>query len=127
MDEIGVYIFLDGDYDRPLYAEPDLADDDAGLWEVLCEAVEEATDGDRPRKGSAVEGALRFGWRLIPKTNLAFVVTVDESVSAAHLDTYMSDLTERYLDEIIDIRRPEAEGMETILIDVVAPWEDEED
>jgi hypothetical protein len=127
MDEVGVYIFLVGDYDRPLYAEPDLGDEDPGLWVTLCEAVEEAADGDRPRSGTEEEGEVRFGWRLPPKTGLAFVATVDASVAAKHLDAYLAELTERYLDEIVDRRNPEPDDVEAVIIDVVLPWEDEED
>lgn len=126
MEGIGVYIFLDGVYTRPLYAEPDISDEEPKLWQAVCEAVEEAAEGERSRRGSEKMGRVRYGWRVLHKAGIAFAVTVPGRVSSPHVESYLEDLAERYLDEIVDIRNPDPDSVESILIDVIAPWEEED-
>jgi len=125
--EAGVYIFVDEDFERPLYGEPTPDEVEPALWEALCEAVHEAVDGDRARQGHGSAGGRRFAWHVAVKTGLAFVVTVPGRVAANATTSYLSSLVERYFDEVDDVRRPDRDGVEDVIIDVVAPWEDDEE
>jgi len=122
-----VYIFLDEDFERPLYADPDPDEEDRSTWQALCEAVQEASEGDRPRTGHQLVGDRRIAWVHRAASGLAFVVTVPEAIAARALTTYLADLVERYHDEVDDLRGPDREGVHDVFIDVVAPWEDDEE
>ncbi len=121
-----VYIFVDSDFDIPLYAEPEPADVDPDVWETICEAVNEAIDGDGDSHGFTRIGDQTVGWKIHVKLGISFVAVVDQSVKTRHLASYLKGLTTRYLDEVDDARRPEREGVVDVVVDVIPPWEDDD-
>jgi len=125
--EAGVYIFLDEDFERPVFARPDPEEADEALWAGLCEAVHDAYEGEGDRAGTGDVDGYVFAWVLRPKFGLAFVATAPDRVDDDELSTYLADLVERYFDEVDDVRRPDPDGVEDVIIDVVAPWEDDEE
>ncbi len=119
----GLYIFLEEDFDAPLYAEPDPGELDEGLWEAVCDVVHEALDGDGDLDGSVSAGEHLVAWRTRLSTGVSFVV-VARQVRVGHLLAYLTLLAQRYADEIEDPREPEPGGVEDVVADVIPPWED---
>ena len=122
---VALYIFVDDDFDTPIYGEPDREELDPDLHRVLCETVNEAFEGDRPASGHHTEvDELRVGWRFMSRLGLSFICAVPDDVKPGELDAYLKALQKHYLDEVDDPREPEREGVEDVIVDVVAPWED---
>lgn len=122
---VALYIFVDDDYDNPIYADPDRDDLEPELYTAMCEAANEALEGDRPGTGTHTDiDEMRLGWRFHSRLSLHFVCVVTDDVEAADLETYLKDLQKQYLDEVDDPRDPERDGVEDVVVDVIPPWED---
>ena len=48
---VGLYILVEDDFDRPVYADPDSGDLDEELWVVAREVVNDALEGDGANTG----------------------------------------------------------------------------
>lgn len=124
---VGLYIFVDDDFDDPIYRDPHPEDLDEGLWEAICETAVDALEGDSESEGHKTWGEYVVGWRLLSRLGLSFVAVVTDEVKPQAVETYLKALSRRYLDEVDDAREPEREGVEDVVVDVIPPWEDDED
>ena len=122
----GVLIFLDDDFAHPLYANPDPEDVDSELFRAICERVSDAMEDDGPVNGSVRQGDVRIAWRVHLGTGLTFAAFADD-VKHRRLDGYLKSVSQRYFDEVDDVRSPDRNGVEDVVIDVIPPWEDEDE
>jgi hypothetical protein len=120
-------ILVDEDLDDPLYADPSPKDMDDEARELLMLAFQEAEDGEGEADGVKHLGEVRVGWKVLTRHGLAFGVVVTDDVPTQQVERYLNHLARRYMDEVDDPRRPDREGIEDIVIDVIPPWEEEED
>ena len=58
---------------------------------------------------------------------ISVVGVVRKQVSEDHLMRYLDAVHVAYMDEVDDARHPDRAGVEDVIIDVIAPWEDEEE
>lgn len=124
---VGLYIFLDDDFNNPLYADPDGGELDEELWEALCEATIEAIEGESDAQGTLTHGEWTYGWRHLAKPGLSFVAVVDGNVKGPMVIKYLRALVKQFLDEVDDFRRVDKDGITDVIVDVIPPWEEEED
>lgn len=122
----GLYIFVDDDFDAPVYADPDADDLDETLWTAVCEAVNDALEGDHEADGHRKVGDQHVVWRVFLKMGLSFVA-VTRDLKTSTVARYLKSVSRAYLDEVDDARRPEREGVADVVVDVIPPWEDDED
>jgi hypothetical protein len=123
--EYGIWIFRDDEFTAPLYADPHREElEDEALWQALCEHVLEAFEGDGPRFETEIQDDWRVGWKLHARTGVSFAVAVKGDVTVSDLKQFLSDLAQRYMDEVDDARFPDMGGVEDIVVDVIPPWED---
>ena len=123
----GLYIIVDDDINRPIYGDPDSGELEPVLWETAVEALQDALEDDGPTQGVVDVSEHRVGWRIHTKMGVAFIAIVHDEVSSAHLKQYLKEIQSAYFDEVDDARNPDREGVEDVIIDVVAPWEDDEE
>ena len=123
---VGLYIIVDDDFGSPLYADPAPAELEDGVWTTVCEVVQDVFDEERESRGAMVTGELLIGWRGLVKAGLTFVAVV-RNVRGPLLDAYLTRLVRRYADEVDELRSPDRGGVEDVVVDVIPPWEDEED
>lgn len=120
-----IWIFRDDEFNAPIFADPTREDlEDDALWETACEHVLEAFEGDGARFDTTTEGTSRIGWKAHARTGITLVVAVPAEVAVSELKGFLSDLMQRYMDEVDDARFPEPAGVEDIVVDVIPPWED---
>lgn len=125
---LGLYIFIDDEFDDAIYAEPrDPADLDDGLWEAACQSVTDALDEEVDPEGIRTVGEAWVAWRVLVRQGLAFVAIVSDDVRQQDVDRYLAAVSRRYMDEVDDPRNPERGGIADVIIDVIPPWEDGED
>jgi len=122
----GVFIFLDDDFAHPLYADPDADDVDQELFGAICERVTDALEDEGDAIGGAKHGEFRFAWSTHPKSGLTFAAFADD-VPRRRLARYLASVSQRYFDEVDDVRSPDPNGVEDVIIDVIPPWEETED
>ncbi len=122
----GIFIFVDDDFERPLYADPDPDDIDSDLFSAIRERVTEALEEESDAKGSETLGEVRFSWSTHLGTGLSFVAFAVD-VPRRRLDRYLKSVAQRYFDEVDDARSPDRAGVEDVVIDVIPPWEETED
>jgi hypothetical protein len=125
---VGLYIFIDDDFDSPVFAEPSLDEIDEDLWEFVRERTNDAVEGDADAQGVVSAGdRMMLGWRHLVKWGVSFVCVVSSDVKTSQINGYLRALAKEYLDEVDDVRRPDRTGIKDVLVDVIPPWEDEED
>jgi hypothetical protein len=124
---IGLYIFVDEEFSDPLYADPDPEDLEEDYWSAVCEAVVEALEGDREAVGVVQRGEAWLGWRTMPRSGLSFVAVVTDDVKPASVAGYLQHLARTYMDEVDDPLNPERDGVEDVVVEVIPPWEDEDE
>jgi hypothetical protein len=124
---LGLYIFLDDDFDDAVYGDPDPADLDSLLWEAACEAVNDALEEQGAAHGVVVVGESRVGWLVHVRQGISFVAMVTDDVRGSDVERYLSHLSRRYMDEVDDPRSPERDGVADVVVDVIPPWEDGEE
>lgn len=122
---VGLYIFLDDEFDDPIYADPIPAELDEGLWEAICELANDAIDEEIGAEGARTRGDSIVAWRHIERVGITFVAVVSSDIRAAQVDAYLSNLSRRYLDEVDDARTPDKEGVEDVVVDVIPPWDED--
>lgn len=122
---IGLYIFVDDEFDDAVYRDPSKEDLDEGLWEAICEVTTDALDSDIEPEGHKAWGEYTIGWRHNSRLGLTFLAVVTDDVKSQSLDHYLRDLARRYLDEVDDPREPEREGVADVVVDVIPAWEED--
>jgi hypothetical protein len=120
-------IIADEEFELPLYSDPVQDEVDAELWDTFSEVVHEILEGDRNSSGKEVFGDSLVAWRHLGPQALTFLVAVSNNVSSDRLTVYLKALSARYMDEVGDPRNPERDGVADVVVDVIPPWEDEED
>jgi len=123
---IGLYILVDEEFSDPLYADPDAEDLEEEYWAAVCEAVVEALEGDRHAAGVETIGEAWVGWRT-QRSGLSFVAVVSDDVKQGSVTAYLQNLARTYVDEVDDPLNPEREGVEDVVVEVIPPWEDEDE
>lgn len=123
---IGLYIFLDDDFQSPIYADPGREDLDTDLWEAVCAVTHDAIEGDIEPEGVVARGENHVGWKHHLRTSLTFVCVVSDDVKTQLVDEYLKLLVKRYFDEVDDPTDPERDGVEDVVFDVIPPWEDDD-
>ncbi len=125
---VGLYIFIDDDFDDPVFADPSADELEEDLWEFLCERTNDAVEGEGDAQGFAPYGdRMIVGWRHLVKLGVSFVCVVKNEVKGSKVNSYLRSLAREYLDEVDDVRRPDRTGIQDVLVDVIPPWEEEED
>jgi len=124
---IGLYIFVDDDFDDPVYADPRPADLDEDVWVAGCEAVQDAIDEEGEITGLKKVGESLVAWRVLPRTEVSFLAIVTDDVKPASVQAYLSLLARRYLDEVDEPKTPERDGVADVVVDVIPPWEEEDE
>lgn len=121
---VGLYIFLDDEYDDPIYGDPAPDDLDGGLWPAACEAITDALDEERDATGVMTVGETHVAWHSFIRQGVSFVAMVTDDVKASEVEKYLAHLARRYMDEVDDPRNPERAGVEDVVVDVIPPWEE---
>ena len=121
--DYGLWIFRDDEFGEPIYAEPASEDVEPSLWTALCEIALEAFEGDAARTGMQSAGDWNVRWKFHSKSGLSFVVAADQDLPSGEVKEFLDELVQRYFDEVDDVRFPEADGVEDIVVDVIPPWE----
>jgi hypothetical protein len=119
----GLYIFLDDDFDIPVYAHPDPDELDEDAWEAGCVAVFDALEGDGHSAGVTTVGTNRVGWKSLPRAGVSFMAIASMKTRATGVAHYLRHLASTYMDEVDDPRNPGRHGVEDVVIDVIPPWE----
>lgn len=122
---VALYIFVDDEFNDPIYADPGAEDLEDGLWERICEMTNDAIEGDQEPESYVQFGEYVLAWRHTARIGLTFVAVVTDDVKAQSVEAYLKDLSRRYLDEVDDVRNPEREGVADVVIDVIPSWEDD--
>ncbi|MBW1879151.1 MAG: hypothetical protein JRI25_03180 [Deltaproteobacteria bacterium] len=120
---LGLYIFVDDDFDDPIYAAPDSDELDEEAWEAGCEAIVAALEGDGHNAGVKTVGELRIGWKSMPRAGISFLVIVPKKTKATSVVSYLRHLSRTYMEEVDDPRYPGRHGVEEVVIEVIPPWE----
>lgn len=116
-------IFLDDDLRRPLYTDPEPSELDPELWERIGELVVDLQDGEEAAEGCEELGDQLLGWKHVGRNSLTFLAVV-EDVEETDLKRYLKELSGHYFDEVDDVRNPERDGVEDVVVDVIPPWDD---
>ncbi|MEO0601915.1 MAG: hypothetical protein AAF211_10800 [Myxococcota bacterium] len=119
----GVFIFVDDEYSRPLYADPDPDEVDSELFDAIRESITDAIEEEGGAKGSRTVGEVRYSWNTHLKSGLSFVAFA-EDLPRRRLDRYLKLVSQRYFDEVDDVRSPDRAGVEDVVVDVIPPWEE---
>lgn len=120
---LGVYIFVDDDFDDPIYAVPALDDLDDELRVTLCQLIDDAIEGDRGNTGVVEHGAALIGYRMSTRTGVSHVAVVEDGVARSELVSYLQELVTIYGDEVDAPRQPERAGVSDVVDIVEPPWE----
>ncbi|MCB9678911.1 MAG: hypothetical protein H6737_27670 [Alphaproteobacteria bacterium] len=123
---VALFIIVDEDLEDPVYADPDPEDLEPELWERIGELVNDMADGEITPEGVESKDGTVLAWRYLPRNGLAFIAVV-EDVPAPMVDRYLRQLQRQYFDEVDDVRRPEREGVADVVVDVIPPWEEDDD
>ena len=124
---LALSILLDDEFEVPIYAEPPPNEVDAEVWDGICELIQEVLAGDREKSGAVDLAENRIVWRHLGRVGLTFVAAASEALSIEALDAYLRALSNRYQDEVANLRNPERDGVADVVIDVIPAWEEEDD
>jgi hypothetical protein len=117
-------LVLDGDFERPLYAEPEVDDQDEDWVSRFAGLAEEVAEGNRRSEGHVIEDEYIFGYKILSRFGLAFCAVVTDDVPAASVTAYLASLAKQYSDEVDDLRDPDLDGLGDLIVDVIPPWEE---
>lgn len=123
---LGLYIVVDDDLTDPVYADPPRAELDDVVSQQIAEILSDLADGEIDARGSQKVGDALVAWRALTKTGITFVV-VTERIRPQVVELYLQKLAKRYMDEVDDPRSPDRGGVSEVVVDVIPPWEEEED
>lgn len=117
-------LVLDGDFELPLYADPDVEDIDPDVLARFVQFVDEVAEGDRKPEGIEHLEEWHLGYKVVARTGVAFCAQVTDDVEAAEVTAYLNGLARLYADEVDDPRNPDSDGLGDLLLDVIPPWEE---
>jgi hypothetical protein len=120
----GMYILRDCEFEDPIFADPVVDEVDTDVWAAVVAAVHEALEHDGQKTGTVEVGEQWVSWNVIARSGLSFVLVMDESYPKADVRAYLGALSTHYLGEVDDVRFPESDGLDDVLIDVIAPWDE---
>ena len=123
MDHI-LYILRDDDFDTPIFAGVPIDDLDEELWNAVMELVHDAVENEGPRNGFAEIQDHWIGWRHLARSGVSFVAILEEEYDKGAVDEFLVELSTHYLGEVDDVRFPDTEGLEDVLVDVIPPWDE---
>jgi hypothetical protein len=121
---LGLYIIIDDEFDRPIYADPDPEEQDLDLWEYAAELVGEALEAERRTLAVHPHGESHVGLLVNHRLQLSFIAIVTDDVPAKSVQLYLEMLHKRYMDEVDDPRRPDRTGVDDVVVDVIPPWDE---
>lgn len=121
---VGLYIFLDDEFDDAIYGDPNPEDLDQDVWQAACEAINDALDEEGPEDGVKTINEVHVGWKCFARQGVSFVALVTDDVRSQDVEKYLTALARRYMDEVDDPRNPEREGVDDVVVDVIPPWEE---
>lgn len=121
---VGLYIFVDDDFDDPVYSDPNPGDQDPVLWQAACEAVNDALDEERDPQGIVLVGENHVAWHVFVRQGVSFVAIVTDDIKGGDVEKYLTKLAKRYMDQVDDPRTPERDGVEDVVVDVIPSWEE---
>jgi hypothetical protein len=124
---IGLYIFVEDDFDDPVYADPNPAELDEDVWVAGCESIQDALDEEGELQGVRRVGESLVAWRVLPRSEIGLLAIVTDDVKPPSVLAYLSLLGRRYLDEVDDPKSPERDGVADVVVDVIPPWEEEDE
>lgn len=122
-----LYIVVDDESDDPIYADPPVADLDEALFTRIAELVQDVMDGETEARGTEKTSDGLIGWRSLVKTGLTFVAVVSDAVKPQSLEVYLQKVAKKYVDEVDDWRSPDRGGVAEVVLDVIPPWEEDQD
>lgn len=117
-------LVLDGDFERPLYSDPEIDEQDEDWLAHFAELIEEVSEGERRSEGTVEVEEWIFGYKVLSRFGLAFCAVVTDDVPPATVIAYLGDLAKQYTDEVDDIRDPDLDGLGDLIVDVIPPWEE---
>lgn len=121
---LGVYIFVDDDFEDPVYAVPALDDIDVDLRVAICQIIDDAMEGDRGTSGVVEQGSALIGYRMSTRTGISHVAVVEDGVARSELVAYLQELATTYADEVDAPRQPERAGVSDVVDIIEPPWEE---
>jgi hypothetical protein len=124
---LGLYIVVDDEIDDPVYAEPPKGEQDEAIWAKLGEIVNDLRDGEIEPRGSVKVGEAIVAWRSLVKTGLIFLAAVSDDVKPQLVEVFLQKVAKKYVDEVDDWRSPDRGGVSEVVVDVIPPWEAEDD
>jgi hypothetical protein len=124
---LGLYIIVDDDTGDPVFADPPRSELDDAISERIGEIVQDIADGEIDAKGTQKVGEALVAWRSLTKTGITFVAAVTDDVRPQSVETYLQKIAKRYMDEVDDPRSPDRGGVSEVVVDVIPPWEEEDD
>ena len=92
---VGLFIFVDDDFDDPVYSDVDGDDIEEEVWTAACEAVNEALEGDGPSTGTMTVSEQVIAWRTQVRIGLSFM-GIAKSVKESDLSGYLNQVSKAY-------------------------------
>lgn len=123
---LGLYIFVDDDVGDPVYADPPRSELDDAVSVRVGEILQDLSDGEIDARGTQKVGETVIAWRSLTKTGITFVAVTD-GVRTQAVELYLQKIAKRYMDEVDDPRSPDRGGVSEVVVDVIPPWEEDED
>jgi hypothetical protein len=124
---LGLYIIVDEDIGDPVYSDPPVSELDDALVSRIGELVQDVADGEIDARGTLKVGEALIAWRSLTKTGITFVAAVTDDVRAQAVELYLQKIAKRYMDEVDDPRSPDRAGVSEVVVDVIPPWEAEDE
>lgn len=124
---LGLYIIVDEDTSDPVYADPPMGELDDAIASRIREIVQDVADGELDARATQKVGEALIAWRSLTKTGITFVCAVTDDVRGQAVELYLQKIAKRYMDEVDDPRSPDRGGVSEVVVDVIPPWEEDED
>ena len=120
---LGLYIIVDDEFDAPVYADRAADEQDETAWSLACECVNDALEGEGPARGVREHQEIVFAWRTQRKVGVS-LISFASGIKGRELAEYLRMIYARYADEVEDLRDPDRNGIEDVIVDVIPPWDD---
>lgn len=119
-----LYILRDDDFDTPIFAGVPIDDLDEDVWDAVMEVVHDAVENEGPRNGFSSVTESWIGWRHLARSGVSFIAVLDDEYEAGSVNEFLAELATHYMGEVDDVRFPDTEGLEDVLVDVIPPWDE---
>lgn len=117
-------IVVDGDFERPVYAEPEFEEVEGELASLMEQVVEEVMDGERRSSGTISFEESTLAFKVRTRLGVAFLALISDDVEQQDVTSFLDDVVRQYLDNVDDARDPDLDGVADLLLDVIPPWEE---